>query len=237
MGVIKLCDITRKYRVGQVEVNALSGISLNIEKGEFVSIMGPSGSGKSTLLNIIGCLDNPTSGTYELAGKRVERLRDSKLSDIRNEFIGFVFQRFHLLPKLNAFENVQLPLIYRGMSAKQRRTVAAKALEDVGLGDRLRHMPSQLSGGEQQRVAIARAISMGPSVILADEPTGSLDSISSKNIMAIFQKLNKEHGMTIVQVTHDEDMSLYGNRIFRILDGKIEKIDEINKKSVQEVNC
>lgn len=228
MTVIKLNNITRSFKVGQVLINALNGISLNIEEGEFVSIMGPSGSGKSTLLNIIGCLDNPTSGTYELAGKRVEKLRDSKLADIRNEFIGFVFQRFHLLPKFSALENVQLPLIYRGIPGKQRRKRAIAALESVGLGDRIHHMPAQLSGGEQQRVAIARAISMGPSVILADEPTGSLDSVSSKNIMSVFQKLNREQGITIVQVTHDEEMALYSNRIFRILDGKIEKIDEVN---------
>ncbi|MGI6777776.1 MAG: ABC transporter ATP-binding protein [Acetivibrionales bacterium] len=237
MSVIKLENITRSFKVGQVEVKALSGVSLSIEEGEFVSIMGPSGSGKSTLLNIIGCLDNPTSGTYELSGKRVEKLRDSKLADIRNKFIGFVFQRFHLLPRLNALENVQLPLIYRGEFGRKRRELAASALEAVGLEDRMRHMPSQLSGGEQQRVAIARAICMEPAVILADEPTGALDSVSGKNIMAIFQKLNRERGITVVQVTHDENISSFGNRIFRILDGKIERIDTIDnkKKSVQEV--
>lgn len=233
--VIKLSGISRKFKIGQVQINALNNISLSIEKGEFVSIMGPSGSGKSTLLNIIGCLDNPTSGTYELAGTRVEKLSDSRLADIRNEFIGFVFQRFHLLPKLDALQNVQLPLIYRGLPGRLRRQKASEALEAVGLGDRLHHMPSQLSGGEQQRVAIARAITMDPSVILADEPTGSLDSISGKNIMSIFQKLNMEKGMTVVQVTHDENMSLYGSRVFRILDGSIERIDIIKSKNAQEV--
>ncbi|MCG8500699.1 MAG: ABC transporter ATP-binding protein [Firmicutes bacterium] len=207
---------------------ALKKIDLNIEKGEFVSIMGPSGSGKSTLLNVIGCLDRPTAGTYELSGKRVEKLRDGVLADIRNQFIGFVFQRFHLLPRLNALENVQLPLIYRGLVGKERRNRAKKALEMVGLSDRIHHTPSQLSGGQQQRVAIARAISMEPAVILADEPTGSLDSGSSKNIMGVFNQLNREYGITIIQVTHDEEMTAYGDRVIRILDGEIEKIDVVN---------
>lgn len=228
MAVIKLQDIARSYKVGQVQVMALKKIDLNIEKGEFVSIMGPSGSGKSTLLNVIGCLDRPTAGTYELSGKRVEKLRDGVLADIRNQFIGFVFQRFHLLPRLNALENVQLPLIYRGLVGKERRNRAKKALEMVGLSDRIHHTPSQLSGGQQQRVAIARAISMEPAVILADEPTGSLDSGSSKNIMGVFNQLNREYGITIIQVTHDEEMTAYGDRVIRILDGEIEKIDVVN---------
>ncbi len=228
MAVIKLQDIARSYKVGQVQVMALKKIDLNIEKGEFVSIMGPSGSGKSTLLNVIGCLDRPTAGTYELSGKRVEKLRDGVLADIRNQFIGFVFQRFHLLPRLNALENVQLPLIYRGLVGKERRNRAKKALEMVGLSDRIHHTPSQLSGGQQQRVAIARAISMEPAVILADEPTGSLDSSSSKNIMGVFNQLNREYGITIIQVTHDEEMTAYGDRVIRILDGEIEKIDVVN---------
>ena len=231
MGVIVLQDITRSYKVGQVQVTALNKIDLTIKKGEFVSIMGPSGSGKSTLLNVIGCLDKPTAGTYELSGKRVEKLRDSMLADIRNQFIGFVFQRFHLLPRLNALENVQLPLIYRGMFSKERRNRAKKALEMVDLLDRMHHMPSQLSGGQQQRVAIARAIAMEPSVVLADEPTGALDSASSKNIMQIFRQLNSKYGITIIQVTHDEKMAEYGDRIIRILDGEIERIDELQNKA------
>jgi putative ABC transport system ATP-binding protein len=230
LAIIQLRGITRSYKVGQIQVNALKGIDLSIESGEFVSIMGPSGSGKSTLLNIIGCLDRPTSGTYEIAGKRVEKLRDSVLSDFRNEFLGFVFQRFHLLPRLNAIENVQLPLIYRGLQGRERRRRAMEALEAVGLLDRVHHYPSQLSGGEQQRVAIARAISMEPTVILADEPTGSLDSGSRFNIMAIFQKLNKESGMTIVQVTHAADMAEFGDRLVQILDGQIERIDVLSDK-------
>ena len=232
MGVIELRDIQRKYKVGQVQVIALKKIDLSIEEGEFVSIMGPSGSGKSTLLNVIGCLDRPTAGTYKLSGERVEKLRDGKLADIRNDFIGFVFQRFHLLPTLNALENVQLPLIYRGMLGKKRKRLAKQALEMVGLGDRIHHAPSQLSGGEQQRVAIARAISMSPSVILADEPTGSLDSKASVNIMSVFQELNEKHGITIVQVTHDEKMAQYGKRIVRILDGEIERIDVLENQTI-----
>ncbi len=230
MSVIQLKDISRSYQVGQVQVKALKKVDLTIDQGEFVSIMGPSGSGKSTLLNIIGCLDLPSTGTYELSGQRVEKLKDSELADIRNEFIGFVFQRFHLLSRMNALENVQLPLIYRGIMGKERRRKAQDALERVGLGDRMDHVPSQLSGGEQQRVAIARAISMEPSVILADEPTGALDSISRKNIMSVFQELNTKFGITVVQVTHDEKMAEYGDRVVRILDGEIERIDVLNNK-------
>lgn len=232
MEIIKLKGITRSYKVGQVKVTALNKIDLKIEKGEFVTIMGPSGSGKSTLLNIIGCLDRPTEGTYQLSEKSVEKLSDSALADIRNEFIGFVFQRFHLMPGLDALGNVQLPLIYRGLFGKERRRRAKNALEMVGLGDRLHHNPSQLSGGEQQRVAIARAISMEPSVILADEPTGSLDSKSSSNIMSIFTELNSKHGITVVQVTHAKDMSLYGSKVVRILDGKIEEISNVSQNLI-----
>lgn len=227
--VIDLHNISKKYKIGQVEVSALKKIDLTIKKGEFVSIMGPSGSGKSTMLNIIGCLDRPSTGTYQLSGNNVEKLRDGTLADIRNEFIGFVFQRFHLLPRLNALENVQLPLIYRGVSGKDRREKAKNALEIVGLADRMRHVPPQLSGGEQQRVAIARAIAMEPSVILADEPTGALDSKTGINIMHVFQELNREGGITVVQVTHSEEMAEYGEKIVRILDGEIERIDVINQ--------
>ena len=222
--------VTRQYRNGQIRVEVLKGIDLSIDRSEFVSIMGPSGSGKSTLLNIIGCLDNPSSGVYELDGRSVGRLGDGMLCDIRNQYIGFVFQQFHLLPKLNALENVQLPLIYRGLFGRQRRRVAMEALEVVGLGDRIHHLPSQLSGGEQQRVAIARAISMNPSVILADEPTGSLDSNSGANIMSIFQELNRQRGMTIVQVTHDVRVSTYGTKVFHILDGLIDRVESLNEK-------
>ncbi|WP_432409629.1 ABC transporter ATP-binding protein [Wukongibacter sp. M2B1] len=218
--------------MGQIKVDVLKGIDFNVEKGEFVSIMGPSGSGKSTLLNILGCLDIPTSGSYEIDGNRIEKLGDGKLADIRNEFLGFVFQHFHLLSHLSARENVELPLIYRGVWGAERKNKATEALEIVGLGDRLHHLPSQLSGGEKQRVAIARAITMEPAVVLADEPTGALDSKSSNNIMDIFKKLNRELGMTIVQVTHDYDVALHGHKIYHILDGVIEKIEEVKSGGV-----
>ncbi|HQA60713.1 MAG TPA: ABC transporter ATP-binding protein, partial [Tepidanaerobacteraceae bacterium] len=199
----------------------------SIEEGEFISIMGPSGSGKSTMLNIIGCLDKPSSGTYEIAGKRVEKLGDGQLAEIRNEFIGFVFQSFHLLPDLTALENVELPLIYRGLIGKERRKKAVEALKSLGLGERIYHRPSQLSGGEQQRVAIARAIVGDPKVILADEPTGALDSKTSETIMEIFQELNNERGITIVQVTHEKSIAEYSKRIYHLLDGKIERIEDL----------
>jgi putative ABC transport system ATP-binding protein len=225
LALLELRGITRRYKLGQLEVNALNGIDLTIDDGEFVSIMGPSGSGKSTLLNIIGCLDIPTSGTYSIAGNYVQELSDSQLAEIRNRFIGFVFQSFHLLHNLSAIGNVELPLIYQGVWGKERTERAKKALESVGLGDRIHHLPSQLSGGEQQRVAIARAIVTKPSVILADEPTGALDSKSSENIMEIFTRLNRDMGITIVQVTHERNIGLYGNRIYHLLDGHLENIE------------
>ena len=230
MAIIEMKGITRQYKNGQIRVEVLKGIDLSINRSEFVSIMGPSGSGKSTLLNIIGCLDNPSSGTYELDGNRIGKLGDGTLCDIRNQYIGFVFQQFHLLPKLNALENVQLPLIYRGLFGRERRRAAMEALEVVGLADRMNHLPTQLSGGEQQRVAIARAISMKPSVILADEPTGALDSNSGANIMSIFHELNEKHEMTIVQVTHDMNVANHGSKIFRILDGLIDHVEILKEK-------
>lgn len=232
MAIIDMKGITRQYKNGQLRVEVLKGIDLCIERSEFVSIMGPSGSGKSTLLNIIGCLDNPTSGTYVLDGNSVAKLGDGTLCDIRNQYIGFVFQQFHLLPKLNALENVQLPLIYRGLFGRERRRAAKDALEIVGLADRMNHLPSQLSGGEQQRVAIARAISMKPSVILADEPTGALDSNSGANIMSIFHELNKKHEMTIVQVTHDIKVAYHGHKIFHILDGMIDRVEIVKEEAL-----
>ncbi len=232
MSIIKLENIQRQYKNGQLKVTALDNINLSIEEKDFVSIMGPSGSGKSTLLNIVGCLDRPTSGTYELAGQQVEKLNDSRLAEIRNEFIGFVFQSFHLLTDLDAQANVELPLIYRGVGSKQRRQRAEKALEAVGLAERRKHMPSQLSGGEQQRVAIARALVGEPAVILADEPTGALDSKTSKTIMQIFQRLNREQGLTIVQVTHEYKIACHSNRVVHLLDGNIEK-EEILEKPLE----
>lgn len=225
MSLIELKKIKKSYSNGQIQVKALDEINLSIEDKEFVSIMGPSGSGKSTLLNVIGCLDLPTSGTYQLAGKRVEKMKDWELSEIRNEDIGFVFQKFHLLPNMNALENVELPLIYGGMRGKDRKKKAAVALESVGLKERMHHLPSQLSGGEQQRVAIARAIAGNPSLILADEPTGALDTSAGENIMSIFQELNKNLGITIVQVTHERDIALYGQKIYHVRDGKLERIE------------
>ncbi|MGB4131000.1 MAG: ABC transporter ATP-binding protein [Tepidanaerobacteraceae bacterium] len=227
MPIIKLENISRSYKNGQVVIEALKNINLSIEEGEFISIMGPSGSGKSTMLNIIGCLDKPSSGTYEIAGKRVEKLGDGQLAEIRNEFIGFVFQSFHLLPDLTALENVELPLIYRGLIGKERRKKAVEAQKSLGLGERIYHRPSQLSGGEQQRVAIARAIVGDPKVILADEPTGALDSKTSETIMEIFQELNNERGITIVQVTHEKSIAEYSKRIYHLLDGKIERIEDL----------
>lgn len=218
-----LRGVSRQYKTGQVRVDALKDINLSVEKGDFLSIMGPSGSGKSTLLNVIGCLDRPTAGTYELAGQRVEKLWDNHLADIRNRFIGFVFQSFHLLPDLDAQANVELPLIYRGIGGAQRRRKAIAALESVGLAERRHHRPAQLSGGEQQRVAIARAIVGEPAVILADEPTGALDTRSGQVVMSMFQRLNRELQMTIVQVTHDETIARHGGRVIYLRDGMMER--------------
>lgn len=221
MDIIKMNNVIKLYKSGTLQFEALKGISLNVESGEFVSIMGPSGSGKSTLLNIIGCLDRPSKGSYELAGHRVEKIGDGKMSEIRNEFLGFVFQNFHLLPKLSAEKNVEIPLIYRGMNGKQRKELAQKSLELVGLKDRMHHLPSQLSGGQQQRVAIARALAGNPKLILADEPTGALDTKTGDKIMELFTQLNKERGITIVQVTHEEEIAAYGSRTLRLVDGEI----------------
>lgn len=221
MEIIRMENISKLYKSGQIQVEALKNISFVIKEKEFVSIMGPSGSGKSTLLNVIGCLDKASSGSYVLSGNHVDKVNDSKMSEIRNMFIGFVFQNFHLLPRMNAVKNVEIPLIYRGMNAKMRRELAENALEQVGLKERMHHLPSQMSGGQQQRVAIARAIVGNPSIILADEPTGALDTKTGDLIMELFLELNRKQSMTIVQVTHEEEIAEYGSRIIRLVDGEI----------------
>jgi len=219
--MIELDNITKVYKMGETEVVALDGVDLRIEQGEMISIIGPSGSGKSTLMNIIGCLDKPTSGQYRLEEIEVSKLSDDKLAEIRNKKIGFVFQSFNLLPRTTALANVELPLIYGGAGNRRQRVL--QALESVGLAHRSHHKPSELAGGEQQRVAIARALINNPALILADEPTGNLDTQTSREIMLIFQKLN-EQGMTIVLVTHERDITAYTQRTIEMRDGKIEKI-------------
>jgi len=216
--VVELKGITKVYRMGKVEVPALKGVDLSIQGGEMVAIIGASGSGKSTLMNIIGCLDKPTSGQYFLEGIDVGRLNDDSLAVLRNKKIGFVFQQYNLLPRINALANVELPLVYSGVIQKRKRAV--DALERVGLGKRIHHKPTEMSGGEQQRVAIARALINNPSLILADEPTGNLDTLASAEIMGIFHKLHLD-GMTVVLVTHETDIAQQAHRIIRVMDGKV----------------
>lgn len=226
--MIHIENINKIYHLGDTEVRALDGVSLNIEKGEMVAIMGPSGSGKSTLMAILGCLDVPTSGSYRLDGENTESLNDNQLADIRNRKIGFVFQQFNLLARTSALDNVMLPLTYGGVSGKERRQRTEDALRKVGLGDRMHHRPNELSGGQQQRVAIARALVNSPSIILADEPTGALDSKTGAEIIALFQQLHRDLGQTVIFVTHDPFIARHTARVIRLADGVIvgdEKID------------
>jgi len=221
MALIEVYNITKVYLLGEVRQEVLKGITLSIERGEFVIIMGPSGSGKSTFMNILGCLDTPTSGIYRLDVKDVAGLSRDALAEIRNKKVGFVFQNFNLLPRMTAIENVELPLLYNGLSKRERIERAREALRLVGLQNWERHHPNQLSGGQQQRVAIARALVNNPSIILADEPTGNLDTAASEEIMALFTELNAKQGITIILVTHEPDIALYGQRIIRFRDGRV----------------
>lgn len=225
--IIAIKDISKVYRMGDEVIKALKSVSLDIHVNEYVALMGPSGSGKSTLMNILGCLDSPSSGTYVLNGIDVSKMDDSDLAEVRNRQIGFVFQTFNLLPRLSALDNVALPLVYSGFSKTYRRVKAADALDRVGLSDRMLHRPNELSGGQRQRVAIARALVNDPSLILADEPTGNLDTKTSIEIMGIFEKIHNA-GNTVVLVTHEPDIAAYAHRIVRLRDGLVE-IDEFNK--------
>ena len=229
MKLIGLKDIYKIYNVGGEEVRALDGVDLKINNNEYMAIMGPSGSGKSTMMNMIGCLDSPSSGLYEFEGEKVHVMNDSQLASIRNRKIGFVFQTFNLLPKASALHNVEIPLVYANIKKEKRLKMASDALISVGLEDRMHHRPNELSGGQRQRVAIARALVNNPSIILADEPTGNLDSKSGHEIMKIFDELHR-NGNTIILVTHEDDIAKYSNRIVRLLDGKIVK-DEIVVKN------
>lgn len=219
--IIELKDIKKEYKIGTEEIHALSGVTLNIYKNEYVALMGPSGSGKSTLMNMLGCLDSPTSGEYILNNLAVAQMSDNELAEVRNKQIGFVFQTFNLLPRSTTLENVMLPLVYAGIEKTKREEMAKKVLEQVGLGNRMTHKPNELSGGQRQRVAIARALVNNPAIILADEPTGNLDSKTSVEIMGLLEEIHK-NGNTIILVTHEEDIAAHAHRIVRLKDGKVE---------------
>ncbi|MBX7151643.1 ABC transporter ATP-binding protein [bacterium] len=229
--VIDIRNITKLYRIGTEEVHALRGVSLSVQKNEYIALMGPSGSGKSTLMNVIGCLDTPTSGEYFFEGEDVANMSDDQLAEIRNRKIGFVFQNFNLIPRSNVFHNVELPMIYAGMSAPERRKRTVEAIEKVGLGERMKHKPNELSGGQRQRVAIARALVNNPAIILADEPTGNLDSKTGEEIMMVFEDLYKA-GQTIILVTHEEDIASHARRVVRLKDGVVEIDEKITGRKV-----
>ncbi len=229
--IIRLFNITKVYQMGEEEVHALQGVNLEIKKNEYVAIMGPSGSGKSTLMNIIGCLDTPTAGLYELNGTNVSEMNDNQLAKIRNKEIGFVFQTFNLLARSDVLHNVELPLIYGGFSSAERKRLAKEAIERVGLSDRMHHKPNELSGGQRQRVAIARALVTNPSILLADEPTGNLDSRTGEEIMGLFDMLHQQ-GNTIIVVTHEEEIAAHAHRMVRIRDGKVERDEMVKHRRI-----
>jgi putative ABC transport system ATP-binding protein len=232
VSVISVRDLTKVYVVGEIEVRALRGVSLDIEPGEFVAVTGPSGSGKSTFMHIAGCLDRPTGGSYMLDGRDVSKLSKDELANVRNEKIGFVFQGFNLLTRTTAVDNVELPLLYmaKAMKASERHRRSMNVLSMVGLGERYHHMPNQLSGGQQQRVAIARALVNEPAMLLADEPTGNLDTRTSIEVMGIFQRLNKEHGITVLLITHELDIAEYGTRLIRFRDGRVVSDQQVARR-------
>jgi putative ABC transport system ATP-binding protein len=231
VSLIRIQNISRRYIMGTETVHALHDVSLEIQRGEYVAIMGPSGSGKSTLMNLLGCLDTPTSGRYELNGVNVSEMDDNQLAEIRNKEIGFVFQTFNLLPRSNALHNVELPLIYAGLPTQERRAIALEALSQVGLADRVHHKPNELSGGQRQRVAVARALVTNPSIILADEPTGNLDSKTGAEIMTLFAVLS-EKGNTMIVVTHEEEVAKHAERIIRIRDGLIASDEPVRNRTL-----